>query len=169
MNKKLFLTLVILIIIKLTYSLSIKERNVLNVFINSNDELLVKGEPLHIDSLCDRVKVFILNPENDYVYSEKRESEIKHLGIVMVSKGIVSVQCERNTTYEFYIKVQNEIEKAYNELRNEYSIEKFGKEYKLIAKKYKKAINEYFPKIISEAEPNYAWKNGKLVKNYYTY
>lgn len=129
------------------------ERNMLSVYISSSNELIVEGQKTNIDSLKKIVKSFILNVENDNYNAEKRTKDIKYIGLTEVSKGIVSIQCERNTTYAFYISVQNEIEKAYKELRNDLAKKIFGKEYGALVKKYQRAINENIPKVISEAEP----------------
>ena len=56
-----------------------------------------------------------------------------------------------------YIQVQNELARAYNELRNELSMEKFGKTYDYYLetgdKPKVKAIRKIYPQRISEAEP----------------
>ena len=52
-----------------------------------------------------------------------------------------------------YFQVQNELVAAYNELRNEVSKQKFGREYQYLKDEEKKAIREYYPQNISEAEP----------------
>ena len=56
-----------------------------------------------------------------------------------------------------YIQVQNELARAYNELRNELSMEKFGKTYDFFLetgdKDRVKAIRKIYPQRISEAEP----------------
>ena len=48
----------------------------------------------------------------------------------MVSKQIVSLQNDRGTSYEMYIKVQNELVGAYNDVREQYAQQKFGKSMK---------------------------------------
>ena len=56
-----------------------------------------------------------------------------------------------------YIQVQNELARAYNELRNELAMEKFGKTYDYFLetkdKAKVKAIRKIYPQRISEAEP----------------
>ena len=42
---------------------------------------------------------------------------------------------------------------AYNELRNELSKQKFGREYQYLKDEEKLAIRQYYPQNISEAEP----------------
>ena len=52
-----------------------------------------------------------------------------------------------------YIQVQDEISKAYKEIRNEASIDEFKKQYVDLEESEKDFIKENFPKLLSEAEP----------------
>jgi hypothetical protein len=52
-----------------------------------------------------------------------------------------------------YIRVQNELASAYNELRNESALEKFGERFIDLNKSQQKEIKKLFPQKISEAEP----------------
>ena len=161
------------IIIALTISLVlltsfIKERNVLYLYINSNDEIEINKKKVKIEELKDMVKKFIMNPYNENDNSDQHLTEVEYFGKVVISKAVISIQCERNTTYNFYIKVQNEVEKAYSELRNELSISRFNRKYEALSKSEMIAVDKCIPKIISEAEPKYIWKNGKLIENYST-
>jgi biopolymer transport protein ExbD len=130
-----------------------KEINIFIILINTYDQLFVEREVMDIKDLKDAVKEYITNPYDDYSLSEKREENIPLLGKMMVSKGIISIQCDRNTTYQAYIDVQNEVEKAFNELRNELALSKFSQPYKKLSKEKRRAINRAIPKRISEAEP----------------
>lgn len=131
----------------------IKERNVYVVLINSNDQLLVEGQQMNVYNLREAAKEFIVNPENKENLPEKTPKEIDFLGERMVSKGIISLQNDRGTSYGMYIKVQNELIAAYNEVRDEVSMREFGKLYDDLAEDKQDAIKEYYPQIISEAEP----------------
>ncbi len=132
----------------------IKERNVYVVLINSGDQLLVEGQPMDVSKLREAAKEFIMNPENKDNLPERREpEEIEFLGEVRVSKGIISLQNDRGTSYDMYIKVQNELIAAYNEVRNEESMRRFGKLYEDLPEDKRDAIKDYIPQIISEAEP----------------
>ena len=131
----------------------IKERNVFVVLINSNDKLLVEGEPLNVSMLKDKAKEFIANPKDKPDLPEKKPVNIDYFGTYQVSKQVISLQNDRSTSYEMYIKVQNELAKAYNELRNELSLQKFGKKYSELSDDKQKAIRKIYPQRISEAEP----------------
>ena len=90
---------------------------------------------------------------NYYLRKEKEEKEIPLLGTVMVPKGVISLQNDRGSQYQAYLKVQNELQAAYNELRDELAKRRFGKTYDDCADDEKDAIRKVYPQKISEAEP----------------
>ena len=71
----------------------------------------------------------------------------------MVSKGVISLQNDRGTSYEAYIAVQNELVKAVNELRDAWSMENFGKPYASLDEDKQAIVRKAVPQNISEAEP----------------
>lgn len=138
----------------------VKERNVLAVRLNSNDQLMVGSDYISIKQLRERVKEFIANPYNDEKLPEKHAKDIPFFGNVMITENhVISLQNDRGTSYQAYIDVQNELVAAYNELRNELSQEKWQKDYNQLDEEQQKAVREYYPQKISEAEPkNYGGK-----------
>ncbi len=131
----------------------IKERNVFTVLINSQNQLLVEGKPMEVRDLTEATKEFILNPMDDETLPEKKEIEVELLGVQEVTKGVISLQNDRDTEYQTYLMVQNELQRAYNELRDDLAKRKFGKTYDELEKEEQKAIREVYPQKISEAEP----------------
>lgn len=131
----------------------IKERNVFVVLINANDQLMVEGKQLELTKLREEAKEFIVNPANKENLPEKEAREIDFFGEVMVPKGIISLMNDRGTSYGIYIKVQNELIAAYNEVRDEVAMQKFGKRFDDLTEDKQDAIKEFYPQIISEAEP----------------
>jgi len=134
-------------------SKQIKERNVFEVLINSNDQLLVEGEPMNISNLRESAKEFIANPRNKEDLPEMEVKEVPFFGQTETTKGIISLQNDRGTSYEMYIKVQNELTAAYNELHDDLAMQKFGQHYSELNEEQKDAIGDIYPMIISEAEP----------------
>lgn len=117
-------------------------RNVLFVWVNSNDALLVKGEYAEIKSLKRTAKAFIDNNGRDPRYS------------VSPQKAIISIKNDIGTSYDMYLQVQNEIMAAYNELRDDYSMRKFRVPYKELNDKEKRTeVKKAYPLRVSEAEP----------------
>jgi biopolymer transport protein ExbD len=131
----------------------IKDRNVFEVLINSSDQLLVEGEGMDISNLRERAKEFIANPNNESDLPEMEVKEVPFFGQTECTKGIISLQNDRGTSYGMYLRVQNELTAAYNELHEELAMRKFGKKYKELSKEKQDAIDEIYPMIISEAEP----------------
>ena len=70
-----------------------------------------------------------------------------------VSKGVISLQNDRGTSYQAYIAVQNELVKAVNELRDEFSMKEYGKKYAKLSEDQQKIVRKVIPQNISEAEP----------------
>jgi len=140
-------------------TMDIKARNILYVRINAAGQLWVEDEingPGYPDirELRPRVKEFVKNEQNLSRWPEKHVKNIELLGQCFVTdKHVISVQTDRGTPYDMYFQVQNELVAAYNELRNELSKEKFGREYQYLKDDEKAAIRQYYPQNISEAEP----------------
>ena len=107
-----------------------------------------------LGALRNRVKEFVKNEQNLSKLPEKHVKNIDLLGQCFVTdKHVVSVQTDRGTPYDRYFQVQNELVAAYNELRNELSKQKFGREYQYLKEEEKAAVRQYYPQNISEAEP----------------
>lgn len=79
--------------------------------------------------------------------------------------ALISMQNDNATTYDTYLQVQNELQSAVNELRDELAIAKFGRTYKELEDLYDRnsedqalldkivAVRSVYPQRISEAEP----------------
>ncbi len=133
--------------------IEVKKRNIFTVLINKSDRLLVRGEPMDISMLKEKTKEFVLNPNNDPNLSDQKEKDIPMLGTIKVSEGVVSLQNDRGTSYLMYMKVQNELVAAYNEMREDLSRSMFSKPYDKLSQDEKDAIGKAMPSRISEAEP----------------
>jgi biopolymer transport protein ExbD len=133
----------------------VKERNVLQVRINKDDQLMVGSEYMDIKQLRAKAKEFVSNPSDDANLPEKHLKNIPLLGgdCMITEKHVISVQNDVGTSYQAYIDVQNELVAAYNELRNEMALARFGKEYLNCSEDEQKAIRDFYPQKISEAEP----------------
>ena len=131
----------------------VNRRNIIVVKINSADRLLAGTEPMDVSQLKDKIKEFLSNPLNDASLPEKEEIEIEGFGPCMVSKGVISLQNDRGTSYQAYIAVQNELVKAVNELRDEFAMANFGKLYSKLNEDEAEIVRKAVPQNISEAEP----------------
>ena len=131
----------------------VNRRNIIVVKINSADRLLAGTEPMHVSQLKDKIKEFLTNPANDANLPEKEEIDIEGFGPCMVSKGVISLQNDRGTSYQAYMAVQNELVKAVNELRDEWSMANYGMLYSKLDEDKQGIVRKAIPQNISEAEP----------------
>lgn len=131
----------------------IKDRNVFVILLNSNNQLLVENQYMEVKDLKRATKEFIQNPFNKENLSEKKDEQLPFFGVYPVSKGVISLQNDRGTQYQAYLTVQNELQAAYNELREELAKSKFGKSFADLEDEQKDAIKDIYPQRISEAEP----------------
>ena len=136
----------------------VNRRNIIIVKINSADRILAGTEPIDVSQLKDKVKEFLTNPTDDPALPEKEIKNIEGFGSYPVSKGVISLQNDRGTSYRAYIAVQNELVKAINELRDQFSIQNYGKTYLKLDEEKQKIVKEAIPQNISEAEPKYVAK-----------
>lgn len=133
--------------------IKINKRNLFVVLINKNDQLLIRGKLSKISEVCKLTKEFIENPQNKANLSEHKSISSSYFENATVSKGLISLQNDRGTSYEMYIKVQNELVRAFNELRDEKAISKFGKPFEALSEARKIAIQNLYPLAISESNP----------------
>lgn len=132
----------------------VNKRNTLLVFVDAHDRLMVQSQIAQVEDLNEIVKEFILNPQDREDMPEKVMEKIDLIGEYPVGKGLVSLQNDRATSYDMYMRVQNELVRAFNELRDELAAEKFlGKTFEELNEDEKKAIQTAIPLRISEAEP----------------
>ena len=130
----------------------VRSRNVLTIKAGI-DTVYCNGKAIRQDEIKPLVKRFFLNPDNDTLLSEKSEKYIEGLGLTEVSKGVVQFTNMRGTSYGLYVKVQNEIAAAINELRDEFSRKTFGISFDQLSEEKRKAVSKKFPVAVSEAEP----------------
>lgn len=131
----------------------VKKRNVFQVKINQWDGIFAGGAPMDLSMLRQEVKDFILNPTNHPDKSEKIEQVIGGRKY-MISEAVISLQNDRGTSYETYIKVQNELVAAYNELRDEFTRQEFGgRAFDQLTEDEQNVVRDVIPQRISEAEP----------------
>jgi biopolymer transport protein ExbD len=152
----------------------VNERNIFIVLINKDNQLAIEGEVADINSLTDRTIEFITNPKDKADLAEKVKASkklqealdkgkaeeaaalkrlVEQCGDPDITKGVVSLQNDRGTSYETYIAVQNAIVAAYNITRDKFSQEQFGKVYDELSSDEQKMVKLVIPLNISEAEP----------------
>ncbi|MBE6181642.1 MAG: biopolymer transporter ExbD [Rikenellaceae bacterium] len=141
--------------------IKVKERNLYLVLVNGSGQIMVgqpnKQEFTDLRQLKDKIKEFILNPMDDPDLPEKVEKEIELANggkwVYPVSEGVVSLQTTRDTGYQAYIMVQNELTRAFNEVRDQVAMAKFNNKFADLNEDQRNAVSKAVPLKISEAEP----------------
>jgi len=119
------------------------DRNVLEVLVNSNDQLLVEKQLMNIEELTRITKEHLLNDGRNPKFA------------ISSTEAIVSLKNDRGTSYERYVEVYNELLRAYSEVRDEYALSKFDRNFEDLPPESENAteVKKKFPLKISEAEP----------------
>jgi hypothetical protein len=149
----------------------VNKRNVLVVLLNRSDLLMVGGEVMDRMELKEKTIEFFTNPLNEEDLPVMEDTEIQFppgsspllppdgLWVGKVSKGVISLQNDRSTTYGKYLQVQNEIVAAVNTLRNDFCKLYFDKEYddlntaNPVEEEIQEGIRKIYKMNISESEP----------------
>ncbi|MBS9774172.1 MAG: biopolymer transporter ExbD [Tenacibaculum sp.] len=153
----------------------IKMKNIFEISINKNNELLVENEHMELKDLKEATIKFIDNGGGvgnpvegekegkpcDYCKGEKDPELSDH-----PNKAIISVESDRETEYGMYVKVQNELLSAYSELRNRLCQKRYGISFSELEEAYKDSgrkdealrakvedIKKSYPQIITDLDP----------------
>ena len=127
--------------------IDVNQKNVLEISINTTNEIQIESsEIVVVENIKQKVIDFIDNGAGkdingsvcDWCNGIKDITSSDH-----PTKAIVTLQSSRNTSYGTYITVQNEINSAYNELRNRLSISLYGISFNTMLVDLKK--NKCFP------------------------
>lgn len=144
-----------------TEDIKVKQRNILLVLVNGAGQIMAgtqgHQELIDLRELKDKTKEFILNPYDLDELPEKDDTEIElpdgGKWVYPVSMGVVSLQTTRDTNYQAYIMVQNELTRAFNEVRDDVAMRKFGAKFADLNDEQRSAVVKAVPNKISEAEP----------------
>ncbi|MCF8381857.1 MAG: biopolymer transporter ExbD [Bacteroidales bacterium] len=150
--------------------IDVRERNVLVVLINRDDQLMVGGELMDLPTLKEKTLEFFSNPTNAENLPEMKEVDIifppgtsasfpDGNATFLVSQGVISLQNDRSTTYGKYLQVQDVLVAAVNELRDQCALDYFGRHFddlnplNFTDAEIIEGIRKIYKMNISEAEP----------------
>lgn len=152
--------------------IKVNKRNVLVVLLNRSDNLMVGGQEMDPSSgeLKAKAIEFFTNPTNSPDLPVMEQAEIQFppnessllpngVWTGRISRGVISLQNDRSTTYGKYLQVQNELVAAVNELRNEFCNLYFEKDYADLntaspnEEEIHNGIRKIFKMNISESDP----------------
>ncbi|NER15629.1 ExbD/TolR family protein [Spongiivirga citrea] len=128
--------------------IDINKRNILQVSLNDKNEVFVEDGVAEVEELTELAKAFIDNNGDgscDYCDGKQLATSSDN-----PDQAIVSLQHMRTTDYKFYVTVQNELIKAYNELRNEEAIQSLGRSFNELSSTEQKEIKKKYPRKLSE-------------------
>jgi hypothetical protein len=117
------------------------KRQILDVNINANDELLVQGQPMELIKLRAFAKEVILNKDKKEIWPSSPK------------KAVVSLINDKGTSYKMYLGTYNELKAAYRELWDDIAIQKWNASYSDLLPEQRKKIRKEIPLVIFEAEP----------------
>ncbi len=147
----------------------IKEKNIFQVIVNRNNDLLVEDELMELKDLKDAAVAFLDNGGGvgqeacSYCQGAKDPASSDN-----PNKAVIMLVNDRQTEYGTYIAVQNELVAAYNELRNRSAQRLFGKSFDKMEADYDNVnyngnkeklkeqieqIRDMWPQKLSEADP----------------
>ena len=130
----------------------LNERNVLRIAINSNNQIMINDEIASLSKIKETTKSFLDN-NGDKSCNYCNGKQLQNLSD-NPTIAVISLQTHPQSTYEFFIKVQDELTKAYYELRMKYAVSVLGKTENTLNKKDMEFLREAYPFVISEAETN---------------
>ncbi|MCK0146052.1 biopolymer transporter ExbD [Arenibacter sp. F26102] len=149
----------------------IKQKNIFQVSINRDGQLLADEELTNIKDLRAKAIAFLDNggaPSGSADYCSYCKGKRDASSSDSPAKAIISLKNDRETKYGTYITVQNELVGAYNDLRNREAQRLFKKDFTDMEAEYLnpetpdnvreelkekvKRVQDLFPQKLSEAE-----------------
>ncbi|WP_299110654.1 biopolymer transporter ExbD [uncultured Winogradskyella sp.] len=126
----------------------IAERNLLRVRVNEQQQIMIEDRVVKLTEIKSIVESFIDNngfSTCDYCEGEQFKKSSDH-----PKKAVISLSHEALTKYERFIAVQDEITKAYYQLRLRYAKQMFNKTPEQLSKAELKQVQDAFPFKVSE-------------------
>lgn len=130
-------------------NVDIHERNIMRIKLNGNQEIMVEEEIIAIEDLKQKAITFINNNGDkscDYCTGSGQKSLSDN-----PQKAVISLQSHPLTSYKLFISVQDELTKAYHDLRANYAQQYLNKNMDDLSSNDLKLLREVYPFIISEA------------------
>lgn len=111
--------------------MDIERGNVLSIRLTEASQLVVDDKACGIGQLRQKVMSFV-----------NGASDARQL--------IISLDIDRNASYDAYFNIQNEIVAAYNTIRNNYAMKKYGHAYERCTPEERETVRTHYPQRILE-------------------
>lgn len=149
-------------------TLTIKDKNILEVNINLNNEIFVDGKivkpnelkQIAIDFIDNAGGLDIYQKPCDWCNGKQLTTSSDH-----PTKAFISVKTDRNTNYETYILTLDNLNASYTHLRNKLAVKLYQRNYETLLEDYKKTnyrdkileskiklIRKKYPLLLSDAD-----------------
>ncbi len=115
----------------------ISKDRLVNILVNENGDVLLNGDIIAIPQIKDKLK-------------EKITSKID---VPKNKKLVVSIKTDRETNYNIFIQTLDQVELAYNEVREAYAMSRWGKKVQDLSDEQMDELKEKVWKTVSFAEP----------------
>ncbi|GAL67150.1 ExbD/TolR family protein [Jejuia pallidilutea] len=131
-------------------NIPIPDRNILKIAINANNEIMVDDAVVSVSEVKALAKNFIdNNGDGSFAYCNGSKTNTSSDN---PTKAVISLQSDRSTNYNQFIEVQDELTKAYFELRKTYSESVLKKPIDKLTEQEILRLKNAYPFILSEAE-----------------
>lgn len=117
----------------------LNKKDVLDIIINSDNQLMVNSEIIALEELKSYAMDFIDNPSQ-----KNNKPKFAH-------NAIVNLKNTRGTNYDTYMQVQNELAAAYHQLRENEAINSYTKTYRNLSDAERAVVKKKYPIKIVEA------------------
>lgn len=114
-------------------AMNVKEQDMLQLALDADDQLSCNGKRVSMEEARQQMLRFL---------SDKR----------LLNRGIVSVQTDRNTSYEAYFHLQDVLVGVYAQMRDNLAVRKFGKPMRECTDEQRKQVQKLLPQRISEQQ-----------------
>lgn len=126
----------------------IPERNLLHVSMNDKQQIMINENSVELTEIASLVEAFIDNNGNnncDYCEGKQSVTSSDH-----PKKAVISLSHSAATKYDLFVSVQNEITKAYYDLRMRYAKQVYHKTPDQLSKAELIEVQKAYPFIVSE-------------------
>ncbi|MBU3822202.1 biopolymer transporter ExbD [Flavobacteriaceae bacterium XHP0103] len=128
----------------------IADRNMMRIYINDQNHIMVNENVIDISELKDNTKDFVDNNGDGSC------SYCKGKGLPNASnnpkEAVLSLQASKQSSYTTFIEVQDEITKAFFELRQTYSNNILNKTIENLSEEEQMELKKAYPFTLSEAQ-----------------
>jgi biopolymer transport protein ExbD len=124
------------------------KRNTLVLLVNNQNKIMVNEQEVDLYQISSLIKKFVINNganKCNYCDGSQDPNSSDH-----PSKALIGIDVQTETSYDIYVAIQDEINKAFFELRDAYAKQYLGKPYKDLDKAKQKEIRTKFPLLLSE-------------------